>query len=78
MLLEVLLGNTLQYLSKIKSDLHETFRICHDWSPEIIINICGHAWAHIHAQRIEMCMQLQVVKKPLYFRYMKKIVWKHG
>ena len=53
------------------SDLHETFRVFQDWSPELINNVHGHAHARMHAQRMLTCMQLRAVNKPLYFSLMK-------
>ena len=40
-------GNTSKFLCQIKSDLHETFSICQDWSPELINNVCGPAYTHV-------------------------------
>ena len=44
----VLTGHTPQYLKKIRSDLHETFSVCEDWFPKLIINVCWHARARLH------------------------------
>ena len=55
----------------MKSDLHETFSVFHDWSPELINNVHVHARARVHAQQLEMCMQLGAKNKPSYFREMK-------
>ncbi len=66
---KVLPGNTPQYLSQLKSDLHETFSILQDWSPELVNNV--RARAHATAHHVEMCMQLWAKNKPSYFMYMK-------
>ena len=55
---KVLPGNTHQYLSQIKSKLHETFRISSWGSPVLIINICAHAHARTHTQCVKMCTLL--------------------
>ena len=43
-------GNFPQYLSHMKSDLHETFSVFSDWSPELIDNVPLHANACVQAQ----------------------------
>ena len=52
------LGNTPQYLSQIKSDLHKTFSIFQKWSPDLTDNIHVHACARVHAQCVKKCMLL--------------------
>ncbi len=73
LLQKVLLGNTPQYLSQMKSDLHEILSILQNWSPELIIIICARARAraHMHAQQVEPCTQLWAKNKPSYFMWMK-------
>ena len=48
MLQKVLPGNTPQYLCQMKSDLHKTFRVLQDWSPELINNVRACACARMH------------------------------
>ena len=55
---KVLPDNTPQYLSQMKSDLHEIFSVLEDWSPELIKSVCACACACMHAQDVEMCTQL--------------------
>ena len=43
---KVLLGNTPQYHSQMKSDFPENFREWKYWSPELIKIVHGHARAH--------------------------------
>ena len=43
LLLKVLPVNTTQYLHQIKSEPHETFSVCQDWSPELINKVCTRA-----------------------------------
>ncbi len=69
----VLPGNTPLYLCQMRSDLHKTFSVCQDWSPELIINVHGHAQACMYAQCMEMCMQFRAVIKPLYLCCMKSV-----
>jgi hypothetical protein len=64
----VLTGHTPQYLKKIRSDLHETFSVCEDWFPKLIINVCWHACMCVHAQHVETCTQLRAVKKNFEFQ----------
>ena len=59
------------YLSQIKSDLHETFSIFQDRSPELTNNVRGCASARVHAKRVKLCMQLWAVYNPSYFSQMK-------
>ena len=61
------------YFSQMKSDIHETFSICQDWSPELINNVrgCVQAHARVHAQRVELCTQIWAVYNPSYFSQMK-------
>ena len=47
-----------QYLSQMKWDLQETFKVCQDLSPELIKNVCAHACVRMHTQRVKMCSQL--------------------
>ena len=49
----------------MKPDLHKTFNIFQDWSPEMINNVCGGACAHVHAQHVKICTQLLAVYKSL-------------
>ena len=56
---------TPQFLSQMKSDLHEIFSVLQDWSPEWIHNVCAHARASVHAQHMETCTQLWAKNKPL-------------
>ena len=52
LLLKEVPGNTPQYISQIKSKLHETFSICLDYSSKLIINIFMQA----HVPELEnMC-----------------------
>ena len=51
----------------MKSDLHETFRVCQDWSPELIDNVRWLACMCVHAQHVEICTQLRAVKKTSNF-----------
>ena len=37
------LGNTPQYLSQLKSDLHKMFSIFSDWSPDLIYDVHLHS-----------------------------------
>ena len=46
------LAQVAMYLNQMKSDLHETFSICQDWSPELIIIICWHAHTRMHTQHM--------------------------
>ncbi len=39
-----------QFFSQMKSDLHETFSVLQDWSPELINNVCARAHASMHAE----------------------------
>ena len=42
--------NKHSYLSQMKSDLHKTFSVCHDWSPVLINNVHGfHMCACTHS-----------------------------
>ncbi len=50
------------------SDLHETFSIFQDWSPELINIVHAHVYVCMHAHHILTCMQLVVVNKPFHFR----------
>ena len=59
------------YLSQIQSDLHETFSIFQDRSPELTNNVRGCASARVHAKRVKLCMQLWAVYNPSYFSQMK-------
>ena len=65
---KVLPGNTPQYLSQMKSDLHKIFSIPKDWSPELIKSVRAHAHARVHAQHVETCTQLWAKNKPSYFK----------
>ena len=47
---KVLLGNTPQYHSQMKSDFPENFREWKYWSPELIKIVHGHARAHARAR----------------------------
>ena len=44
----------------MKSDLKKTCSICQDWSPELLIDVCEHACAHMHTvhqtQHIVYCL----------------------
>ena len=42
----------------MKSDLHETFSVFQDRSPESINNVHARARAHVHAQCVKKCTQL--------------------
>ena len=64
----VLPGNTPQFLSQMKSDLHEIFSILKDWSPELIKSVHVRARVHVHAQDVETCTQLWAKNKPSYFK----------
>ena len=46
-------GNTPKNLSKIKSELHETFLVCQDCSPELINHVCACAGEHLNPQRVK-------------------------
>ena len=61
---------TPQYLSQTKSYLHETFSIFQDWSPEINNNVGGHVHGCMHAQPMEMCMQLEQCDTPQFLSQM--------
>ena len=65
---KVLPGNTPQYLSQMKSDLHEIFSMLKDWSPELIKSVRVRACAHVHAQDVDTCTQLWAKNKPSYFK----------
>ncbi len=54
---KVLADNTPQYLSQMKSDIHETFSVLQDWSPELFINVHESACVGMHAQHVELCTQ---------------------
>ena len=60
----------------MKSDLHETFRICQDWSPQLINIVRGHAHACVHAQHMIMCMQLRAINKPSYISQIRSDIHK--
>ena len=64
---KVLPGNTPQYLSQMKSDLHEIFSVPKDWSLELIKSVRARAPARMHAQDVETCTQLWAKNKPSYF-----------
>ena len=57
-----------QYLSQMKSDLHEIFSVLKDWSPELIKSVRARARARVHAQDVETCTQLWAKNKPSYFK----------
>ncbi len=59
--------DTPQYLSQIKSAIHETFSVFQDLSPELFNIVHAHACACMHAQRILTCMQLVAVNKLFHF-----------
>ena len=59
-LLKVLPGNTTQYLSQMKSDLHKTFSKCQDWSTELITNIRWNACACVQAQPLKVWVSSQM------------------
>ena len=63
----VLLGNTPQFLSQMKSDLHKIFIVLEDWSPELINNVRAYARARVHAQHMETCTQLWAKNKSSHF-----------
>ena len=58
--------NKPSYFRQMKSDLHETFSVLQDWSPELINNVCARA--HVHAQHMELYTRLGAKTKPSYFR----------
>ena len=48
----------------MKSDPHETFSKCQDWSPELIYNVCWCARACVHAQRVKNARNLGQYTNP--------------
>ena len=43
----------------MNSDLHETFSIFSDWSPQLINNVRVRAREGVHAQHMKTCTQLR-------------------
>ena len=50
---KVSVGNTSQYLSQMRYDIHKTFSIFADWSPDLINNVCLHTCARKHTQQVK-------------------------
>ena len=46
----------------MKSELHETFSGCQDWSPEFISNVCSHGCACMHAQHMQNLRVMKQIK----------------